>query len=95
VPPALAQSGLRFRLWVAGVLEAEQWIDVDAVGMEGQVDAVRDAHAALAAAADERGALWLAEVYNPEEPEHNAYFRFGTDPEGMIDPLPLLPPWPS
>jgi hypothetical protein len=95
VPPALARDGLRFRLWIDGVLEAERWIDCAAPDVTDQVDAVRDAHAALAAAADQRGQLWLAEVYNPEEPERNAYLRFGTDRDGMMDPLPLLSPWPS
>lgn len=82
---------LRFRVWVGGQLVADEWIDVTQPGAQAEANRVQAAHATMTAAAHERGEVWLCEVYDPAQPEHQAYLRFGTDRTGMHDPAPVGP----
>jgi len=81
---------LRFRLWVAGKIAAEEWViyaDDEQAGDMGHVVGARHAH--LAEQAETDGKLWLLEVWNPGLPEDQAYIRYGTDKAGLTDPVPL------
>lgn len=81
---------MRFRLWVAGKLVDEAWVDCSNPDAEHHVDNVRDRHQALADRAARADEPWLVEVYDPAKPEGWAYLRFGDDEAGMVDPRPLL-----
>ncbi len=77
---------LRFRVWVAGILKHEVWINVDDADAEQQMEAGKAAHVAIVKAAEEAGNPWLVEVYDPALPVERAHSRWGTDPDGMVDP---------
>ena len=79
---------LRFRVWIGGRLVDEQWIDVLAISQAGlaQMQFAHVAHVDRANVADEP---WMIEIYDPEEPDDRAYFRFGTDSGAMVQPEPL------
>lgn len=92
----MADSRLRFRVYIGGELADEHWLDALAPGAAGQMAAVRARHLALTEDAAEAGEPWLVEVFDPGEAGDRAYIRLGTDTEGMLDPLPLEdlePPW--
>jgi hypothetical protein len=72
-------DSLRFRLYVAGELVDEQWAAENGPELAA-------GHQRIAEQADAAGKLWLVEVFNPDEPEDAAYFRFGTDTGGMVAP---------
>lgn len=79
-------SGLRFRLYVAGELVDEQWVD------ETEPGALAMAEKVARAQHDEtrrRGKAWMVEVFNPDAALERAYLRFGTDTRGMLDPRPV------
>lgn len=71
---------LRFRLWIDGYLVSDEW----ATQEDGAED-LAERQAALIAENSLRP--YLVEIYNPVEPEDQAYIRFGTDDRGMVDPL--------
>lgn len=75
--------GLRIQLYVAGDLREEVWVET----LE-EAAQVAYRQGAVVAATNEP---WLVSVYNPDAPEHEAYFRYGTDRSGMVDPLPEVP----
>ena len=79
---------LRFRIWTAGHLVAEQWLDVLVIAERGS-DGLGLAHARIAMEASKAGQPWLVEIYDPEMPEDQAYLRFGTDTAGMTQPRPV------
>lgn len=68
---------LRIRLYVDGQLADEVWIDARDPGHHAQTDAAQDRHMALAAAAHRAGQSWCMEAFDPAEPPHRAYIRFG------------------
>lgn len=74
-------SALRFRVWVAGQLRLEEWLD-ERINPAASAEAAQR-HAALAMAS---GHPWLVEIYDPDADEANAYVRFGTDTAGMVEP---------
>lgn len=80
---------VRFRVYIAGKLTAESWLDTSNPDYGRMSADIGDAHAELVNAAETRGQLWLIESYQPGLPEHRAYTRMGTDPAGMVDPIPL------
>jgi hypothetical protein len=89
----MADMRLRFRVYVDGEVADEAW-----VGGPGDVDGETLAlkQRALCDTASDHGQLWLIEVYDPDVPEDAAYWRFGTDPAGMVLPIMLGgPPPPS
>jgi hypothetical protein len=91
---------LRLRLYIDGIVLDQVWIDTTSPTAQQQIDSTQRRHAALADKADARGERWMAEVYDPAAPADNAYLRFGTDPDGMIEPrevhtLDLPPGWPG
>jgi hypothetical protein len=75
---------LRMSIWVEGVLADQQW----ATDAE-QGRAIGDHHQQMALGADAAGKVWMVEVYDPDSPGDSGYVRFGTDPEGMVLPLPV------
>jgi hypothetical protein len=77
-------DGLRFRVWVDGKLTLEEWIDDPE-----KADPAAGRHAVAALAS---GKPWLVEIFDPDLPEEEAYIRFGSDPAGMVEPIPLEPP---
>lgn len=77
-------GGLRFRFWVAGHLAHEQWTEDPAAA--GEIAAY---HQGLADVADDAGARWMIEIFDPDAPSDLAYIRAGTDAAGMIDPQPM------
>lgn len=81
---------MRLRFYVDGTLADETWVDITSPAYRAQITAVRLRHETLAAAADATGKVWLAELYDPDQPDETAYIRFGTDQAGMIDPAPLV-----
>jgi|HubBroStandDraft_6_1064221.scaffolds.fasta_scaffold33187_7 hypothetical protein len=87
----MADMRLRFRVYVDGEIADESWVGVGS-DVDGEQLALK--HRALCDAASDHGQLWLIEVYDPGEPEHAAYYRFGTDPAGMVLPITLGGPPP-
>jgi hypothetical protein len=81
---------LRFRVYIGGRLVDETWVDCSAPGAGAVADAVQARHEALAADADHEGVPWVIEVYDPEQPD-SIPFRLGTDPTGMVLPVPATP----
>jgi hypothetical protein len=77
-------NGLRIRLFLAGTMVLEEWIDDPALAL-----AAGQRHMELAVDADQP---WLLEIFDPDAPTDTAYIRFGSDPAGMVDPMPLEPP---
>ena len=77
-------TGLRFRVYVAGRLRLEEWItDPDLAA------SAAERHATVARST---GDPWLLEVFDPDAPPGDAYIRFGTDGDGMVAPTgPLAP----
>lgn len=82
---------MRFRLWIAGQLVDETWVDASNPDAERIIHALRQRHIDLANEATAEDRPWLAEYYDPAKPEHEAYVRFGDDAEGMVDPSPWSP----
>ena len=78
---------LRFRIWVDAHLVDEVWLNSSDPADRARVPEVRDAHLAIAEAADKDGLLWLVEVYDPALPDDVAYQRIGTDTRGMTAPV--------
>jgi hypothetical protein len=89
-PPGLdAHDALRLRFWIGGQLRDEVWIDTADPGASDLAGYCATYHADQAEMADAAGVPWLVEVYNPELPDEQAYIRIGTDPAGMVAPIPL------
>ena len=80
---------LRFRIWVAGRLADEAWLDTTHPDAQAQTEAIQLRQAGIAEAAHEARQPWLAEVYDPAKPDDAAYIRWGTDTEGMHEPVEL------
>lgn len=76
-------AGLRFRVFVAGVLEVEDWVDAEHAGRETAVGLAFQ-HAAVALTS---GKPWLVEVFDPDAPPDEAFIRFGSDAAGMVEPI--------
>jgi hypothetical protein len=68
------------RLYVAGKLVREDTLAENYEALAGQ-------HLEVAAEAEARGQKWMVEVVNPDVPESERYFRFGSDSDGMVAPL--------
>jgi hypothetical protein len=86
-PRPAPDSRLRLRLWIAGALISEAWIDSLDPRAQDLTAEVSEVHSHLAELADAHGVPWLTEVYDPEAPEDQAYIRVGTDKDGMVQPL--------
>lgn len=84
------RGGIRFRLYVDGVLADEWWIGAGAGDADAVAEAVMARHAAVAVAAHVHGRPWLLECYDPGLPEGEAYLRMGTDARGMVCPAPVV-----
>ncbi|MCL2582941.1 MAG: hypothetical protein FWE35_10835 [Streptosporangiales bacterium] len=87
-------SDMRFRVYVAREVVAEEWVtfdDDDVAEIELAGMTVSERHVGLIEAAVETGKLWLVEVFDPSVPEECAYMRFGTDVDGMTLPFPIAP----
>jgi len=76
----------RMRLYLDGALASEAWLNED------DVNAVAE-HATFCRGLVEAGALkgwrYLYEAYHPDMPEDERYIRWGTDVNGMVDPVPV------
>jgi hypothetical protein len=88
---------LRFRVFVDSELAAEHWLDTEAEGADAELERFKAAHARLTDLAEAGGLPWMVEVYDPDQPEDEAYVRFGSDPRGMVRPIEVvnLPPFPG
>ena len=80
---------IRFRVWIAGLLADEVWVDVSNPDADEHMEKVRDRHQQVVEAARRGGLEWMVEIYDPARPEAEAYLRFGDDKEGMVDPTPM------
>lgn len=80
------ETDYRTRLFIAGELVDEAWIDTSATNADAMTRMASERQSSLVAKADEEGRLWLLELYDPGLPEVNAYQRFGTDALGMVKP---------
>lgn len=87
---SVTAARLRFRVWIAGQLAAEQWIDA-LTAEPDEITAMSERHAALAADADRDARPWLVEVYDPDKLAGQEYVRWGTDKAAMTDPAPVTP----
>lgn len=77
---------VRLRVFVGGELADELWVDPDASDEEQR------GHIVAAQTAADAGLPWMVELHDPSLPPDQAYMRFGTDPRGMLVPLPLPGP---
>lgn len=82
-------SRLRLRLWIDGELRDETWIDAADPHALLAADFARRLHETLVADAEAHDQPWLTEVYDPGAPEDRAYFRVGSDLDGMVYPVPI------
>jgi len=80
-------TSLRFRIYIGGELTLEQWIDANDPASGDLAATTADLHAAACAQAEERGELWLLEVYDPAA--QDSTLRIGTDTTAMTLPVPL------
>ena len=85
--PVRYDPRLRFRLFVGGQLIDQVWLNADNPADHDRIDEVRDRHDALSVQADADGLPWMVEVYDPALHDREAYLRFGTDTDGMVQPL--------
>ena len=81
-----ADPRLRLRLYIDGALADEVWIDSTSPLAQEMIAEAQADHQARAAAATDRGQLWMVEIYDPAQPDPQAYIRFGTDARGMERP---------
>jgi ribosomal protein L37E len=86
---AFTRAQLRMRLYVAGKVVDEQWVDSPEL-----VEQIGARHQAIAEDAERAGQVWMVEVWDPDAPENAAYLRFGTDQAGMVEPSQVKTwPW--
>lgn len=78
---------VRLRLFIGGALADETW-----AGTDEEIAAAADRHFALSSAAADAGQRWGVEMFCTRVPESEAYARFGTDPDGMVRPVPVAAP---
>jgi hypothetical protein len=82
---------LRFRVYVGGHIAVEDWLPTSPDGEIGPDGAeLAKAHRAVCDQAEAEGKRWLVELYDPSEPEEDAYMRFGTDTGGMVLPIAVI-----
>lgn len=86
----MSDPRLRFRIFVAGQLAVETWLDCSALNAQHQINTIRGLHAAIVSRAEAAGDKWLAEVWDPDLPGDEAYTRFGTDRAGMTLPVEII-----
>jgi hypothetical protein len=82
---------LRFRVYVAGEIVAEDWVDASKPSAQEDVNAALAAHQDLVDDAEADGLLWLVEIHDPEREGDDAYIRFGTDKRRMTEPVQISP----
>jgi hypothetical protein len=82
---------LRFRLFVAGEMVRETWIDAASTGGQRSGLITAADHITLRNKAEADGQPWMVEVFDPAA--EDGYLRFGTDPSLMTDPRPLAGWW--
>jgi hypothetical protein len=95
-PPEDVTGKLRLRLWIGGKLFDETWIDARDPDAGQTAELVSIMHTDAVRIADDNGTPWLAEVFDPEAPEEAGCLRWGTDPAGMVQPVPItwtVTPW--
>lgn len=77
---------MRFRVWVSAELVDERWVDTSNPEADRVMETIKTGQAAIVERAHLAGRPWLVEVYDPGMPEEEAYFRFGDDADGMVNP---------
>jgi hypothetical protein len=82
---------MRFRLYVAGEVKDETWLNVDGPEVAANFAAVNHRHHDLIVWAERARLPWMTEVYNPAAPEGQQYARVGTDADGMVQPMVVWP----
>ena len=83
------ENALRLRLYAAGALRSEVWIDSADPAADDVMGFAMRLHTAMADLAAEAGLPWMTEVYDPAAAEGEAYLRIGTDRAAMVEPVPL------
>jgi hypothetical protein len=77
---------LAIRGYASGKLQFEEFVGVDFDHLEDVVPGLAEKHAAAMASHN----LHMIEIEFLDEPDQNArFFRFGTDPAGMVMPLQI------
>lgn len=87
----MSDPRMRFRVWVAAQLVDETWVDSSNPDADRLMANVLARHAQIVEAASRTDQLWLVEAYDPEQPGLEAFWRYGTDRDGMIDPREVDP----
>jgi len=79
-------TDLCVRLYVAGELVDEAWVDASRPDAGDLMEAASKRQLAQAMRAAEQGKKWMVEAFDPGRPLDKAFMRFGTDAGGMVDP---------
>jgi len=87
------ETSLRFRLYIGGKVQAEQWIDATDPDAGDVAEVTSMFHADACRAADSEGFPWVIEVYDPTADPEVAYLRFGTDIGKLDEPHPVSLIW--
>jgi hypothetical protein len=69
---------IRFRLYLDQELEVEDWLR-----NESDIVSTPKHHMKVAL---ESGRDWMMEIYDPQKPGEEGYFRFGSHPWGRVEP---------
>lgn len=77
------EPALRSRIWIDGELLVDQPVTLNGV------DWVGAEHAGLCAEAEREGRRWLIEISDPEGDHDGLPLRFGSDTQGMVDPIQI------
>jgi len=82
-PETPEDSRLRFRMWIAGEMVDETWVDASNPDYRSHTQAIGQRHRDAAEFATARDLPWLVEWWDPET---DGYGRIGTDGDGMVEP---------
>lgn len=86
------RPALRFRVYVARRVVAEEWAELTTEAAAASVgEMIGERQIALTERAQRAGLEWLVEVYDPGAAEAEAYLRFGTDRGMMTRPVKATP----
>jgi hypothetical protein len=66
---------IRLRFYINGIVLDEARLDMTAPDAETRYDEIRRRHQWLADVAEENGATWITEAYDPAKPLADAYLR--------------------
>lgn len=77
------EPALRSRIWIDGTLVVDDPVTLKGEGFVGPE------HAEMCADAERQGKKWMVEISDPDGDLDGLPLRFGSDPEGMVEPIKL------